>query len=83
MARINKMMRTRRRREGAVLGMDGGLWIDFSRWADFSSVGRMGAITVDSLQLHNLFYFSLQSKVLSEMMRLLTQTSILLYNLVN
>lgn len=56
MARINKMMRTRRRREGAVLGMDGGSWIDFSRWADFSSVGRMGAITVDSLRLHNLFY---------------------------
>lgn len=48
MARISKMMRTRRRREDAgLLGIDGGSWIlDFSRWEDFSSVGRMGAITV-------------------------------------
>lgn len=67
MATISKMMRTRRRREDdAGLGIDGGSSIDFSRCADFSSVGRMGAITVDSLRLSQCVLLSpLESKVSS------------------
>lgn len=63
MARISKMMRIRRRREDAGLDINGGSSIDFSRWADFSSVGRMGAITIGFVAAFTVcFIVPLESK---------------------